>query len=382
MSATVLLCGNLFDGVSDITLADDPALVRALVRREHTYGSDWIKTTNTGGYFSSGDDPARVTWFDDEMEALTSTAHQLRMPVAVHTGAPEGCKQAIRCGARSLEDAYLVDSEGLAMAAQSGVFVVPTMQMTQEDLHQLQEGTLPCQAVWKFRRDNEKILAAQRLLAATDVKIAYGTVSRWVSMTGLSRLRCHRLTSPSLLALATFRPTMWRRRGWTEPTPPERGGARTSMQGRGISFSAHFVTESATNPFGGFRQTARYTPQIDFGVDLDLSRLAGDPGGNIQILLLDRRTQPFCRCDSKSVRGSGTLPRRPGFSACRVQLRAKRLSNKLSFHLGWAPAGNYFASLPVFCDFQNGFVCHQCARDSYHNQQRCSQLFMEYLETT
>jgi hypothetical protein len=24
--------------------------------------------------------------------------------------------------------------------------------------------------------------------------------------------------------------------------------------------------------------------------------------------------------------------------------------------LGWAPAGNYFASLPVFCDFQNGFI--------------------------
>ncbi len=149
------------------TIADDPASVRALVRREHTYGSDWIKTTNTGGYFSAGDDPARVTWFDDEMEALTSTAHQLGMPVAVHTGAPEGCKQAIRFGARSIEHAYLIDGEGLAMAAKSGVFVVPTMQMTQEDLHQLQEGTLPCQAVWKFRRDNEKILAAQRLLAET-----------------------------------------------------------------------------------------------------------------------------------------------------------------------------------------------------------------------
>lgn len=157
------------------TIADDPGSIRALVRREHTYGSDWIKTTNTGGYFSAGDDPARVTWFDDEMEALTSAAHQLGMPVAVHTGAAQGCKQAIHFGVRSIEHAYLIDSEGLAMAAQSGVYVVPTMQMTQEDLHQLQEGTLPCQAVWKFRRDNEKILASQRLLAASDVKVAYGT---------------------------------------------------------------------------------------------------------------------------------------------------------------------------------------------------------------
>lgn len=156
-------------------VADDAGSIKALVRREHTFGSDWIKTTNTGGYFSAGDDPARVTWFDDEMQVLTSTAHQLGMPVAVHTGAAEGCKQAIRCGARSLEHAYLIDSEAIQMAERAGSYIVPTMQMTQEDLQQLQAGTLPCQAVWKFRRDNERILAAQRLLATSQVKIAYGT---------------------------------------------------------------------------------------------------------------------------------------------------------------------------------------------------------------
>ncbi len=156
-------------------IADNSGSIKTLVRREHTFGSDWIKTTNTGGYFSAGDDPARVTWFDDEMEVLTSTARQLGMQVAVHTGAAEGCKQAIRFGARSLEHAYLIDSEGMEMAERAGSYIVPTMQMTQEDLHQLQAGTLPGQAVWKFRRDNEKILASQRLLAESQVKVAYGT---------------------------------------------------------------------------------------------------------------------------------------------------------------------------------------------------------------
>lgn len=156
-------------------IGDDAGTIKALVRREHTFGSDWIKTTNTGGYFSAGDDPARVTWFNDEIEVLTSTAHQLGMPVAVHTGAAEGCKQAIRFGARSLEHAYLIDSEGIQMAERAGSFIVPTMQMTQEDLHDLRAGTLPCQAVWKFRRDNEKILDSQKLIAGSQVKIAYGT---------------------------------------------------------------------------------------------------------------------------------------------------------------------------------------------------------------
>jgi imidazolonepropionase-like amidohydrolase len=156
-------------------MADSTADIRRLVRREHTYGSDWIKTANAGGYFSAGDDPARATWFDDEMETLASTARLLGMPVAVHTGAPEACKQAIRYGARSLEHAYLIDEEGIDMAVKGGAYIVPTMQMTQEDLGELQAGTLPCQAVWKFSRDNQQILDSQRLVTASDANIAYGT---------------------------------------------------------------------------------------------------------------------------------------------------------------------------------------------------------------
>ncbi|TAN07824.1 MAG: amidohydrolase family protein [Rhodanobacteraceae bacterium] len=156
-------------------VADDAASIKALVRREHTFGSDWIKTANTGGYFSPGDDPARVTWFDDEMNLLVATARQLGMPVAVHTGAAEGCKQAIRAGARSLEHAYLIDAEALAMAERSGTFLVPTMQMTREDTQALHAHTLPCQAVWKFSRDSGQIVESQRLIAHSGVKIAYGT---------------------------------------------------------------------------------------------------------------------------------------------------------------------------------------------------------------
>ncbi len=154
---------------------DDVGTIKALVRREHTLGSDWIKTTNTGGYFSPGDDPARVTWFDDEINILAATARQLGMPVAVHTGAAEGCKQAIHAGARSLEHAYLIDDDALTMAKEAGIYVVPTMQMTQEDMHALHANTLPCQAVWKFSRDNGQILASQRLISGSDVNIAYGT---------------------------------------------------------------------------------------------------------------------------------------------------------------------------------------------------------------
>ena len=135
------------------------------------------------------------------------------------------------------------------------------------------------------------------------------------------------------------------------------GGARTSMEGRGISFSGRFITESATNPVGGFPQTARSTQQIDFGVDLDLSRLAGDSGGKIQILLLDRAGRSLSadaignQFAVQELYGAGQ-----NFRLVELSYEQSVFADKLFFHLGWAPAGNYFASLPVFCDFQNGFI--------------------------
>ena len=155
--------------------ADGPDAIRRLVRQEHKYGSDWIKTTNTGGYFSPGDDPARLTWFDHEMQVLCDTAAQLGLPVAVHTGAAQGCKQAIACGARSLEHAYLIDDEAIAMAEDAGTFIVPTMQMTAEDLQSLNQGRLTSYTAAKIERDVEQIIQSQRRIAASRVKIAYGT---------------------------------------------------------------------------------------------------------------------------------------------------------------------------------------------------------------
>jgi hypothetical protein len=60
------------------------------------------------------------------------------------------------------EHAYLIDEEAIEMATRAGTYIVPTMQMTPEDLGERRAGTLPDQAVWKFRRDNRRILEAQR----------------------------------------------------------------------------------------------------------------------------------------------------------------------------------------------------------------------------
>ena len=91
---------------------------------------------------SAGDESAKVTWFEDEMQAIGQTAKQLGLLLAVHTRAAEGCKQALRAGARSLEHCYLIDDEGIGMAEKAGTFLMPTMQMTREDKALLRDNKL------------------------------------------------------------------------------------------------------------------------------------------------------------------------------------------------------------------------------------------------
>jgi imidazolonepropionase-like amidohydrolase len=170
--------GGMYPGRWDLhptEPADGVTQVRTRVRTEHKYGGDWIKAANAGSYFDRRDDPAEVTWSDEELSGLADTARGLSMPVAVHTGSPQACKQAIRAGARSLEHAYLIDDEALGMAEEAGVFVVPTMHMNQEDMRKLCDGELEGQPAAKLARDHEDLVAAQRAIAASGVRVAYGT---------------------------------------------------------------------------------------------------------------------------------------------------------------------------------------------------------------
>jgi imidazolonepropionase-like amidohydrolase len=59
------------------------------------------------------------------MEVLTATPAYSGSRVAVHIGAAEGYKQAIRFSARSIEHEYLIDAEGLPWVAKAGACIVP-----------------------------------------------------------------------------------------------------------------------------------------------------------------------------------------------------------------------------------------------------------------
>ncbi len=148
--------------------------------------------------------------------------------------------------------------------------------------------------------------------------------------------------------------------GWLDRTTltGNWGGTRTKLEDDGIHLRADFTTESAANPVGGERQSARYTQQVAFGADLDLSRLVGDPGATFEITFTDRAGRSLS-ADAignlfavQQLYGAGQ-----NFRLVELNYLQSLFANKLNIQLGWSPTGDEFASLPIFCDFQNGFIC-------------------------
>jgi len=141
------------------------------------------------------------------------------------------------------------------------------------------------------------------------------------------------------------------------------GGVRTTLENAGIRLNVGFTAEGAANPVGGQEQTARYTQEVDFGADLDLNRLGGDPGAKVQVLFTDRVRR------SLSADAIGTLfavqqlyGAGQNFRIVELNYQQSLFGDKLNVELGWSPAGDSFASLPVLCDFQSGLSADTLTR--------------------
>ncbi len=112
------------DGV--INSPDD---ARFAVRWNIKYGADVIKTCATGGVLSPTDDVDVPQLSQAELDALVSTAHELRRKTAAHAHGAEGAKRAIRAGIDSIEHGTFLDDEALQMMHERGTYLVPTLSV-------------------------------------------------------------------------------------------------------------------------------------------------------------------------------------------------------------------------------------------------------------
>jgi imidazolonepropionase-like amidohydrolase len=167
-------CRNL-----ELASADGRDEIRTRVRQQIRAGADWIKFAATGGFASPSDDPGHATYSQEEMDVLVATANDLDIPVTPHSYGDEGIRRAVRAGVRSIEHGNLASAETLTMMQDAGVFMVPTQYVI---VSKARHGdtdpnwaALPEHAQRKVRRYQGALLDAAENLAASDVRIAFGT---------------------------------------------------------------------------------------------------------------------------------------------------------------------------------------------------------------
>jgi tryptophan 2-monooxygenase len=163
----------------ELAAADGDDEIRTRVRQEIRAGANWIKFAATGGFASPSDDPGHSTYSQDEMDVLVATARDLEVPVTPHSYGDEGIRRAVRAGVRSIEHGNLASPETMRMMQDAAVFMVPTqytiLSGARRDEGDALWAALPEHSRRKMQKYRGALLDAAEHLAASDVRIAFGT---------------------------------------------------------------------------------------------------------------------------------------------------------------------------------------------------------------
>src|SRR4051812_44224128 len=135
------------------------------------------------------------------------------------------------------------------------------------------------------------------------------------------------------------------------------GGLRSRLRQAGLELSVEWTTETAYNARGGDRELVRYTDQWAFQAMLDLDRLAGLHGANVQVTFTDRNGQlldPDARLgtlqQTQEVYGRGQTWR-----LTQLWYDQTYLNGLLDWKVGRMTVGEDFATFD--CYFQNLTFC-------------------------
>jgi imidazolonepropionase-like amidohydrolase len=163
------------------SLADGVSELRSVVRDEISRGAKWIKFAGSGGFGSPSDDPNQVTYSQEEMNVIVSTAKDLGIPATLHVYGDEGIRRALKAGVTSIEHANLASKKTLDLISKNNVYVVPTQitvlkqaRMANNDKF-WEEAGRPDFVRKKYQKYSQQLLDSANNLANSDVKIVFGS---------------------------------------------------------------------------------------------------------------------------------------------------------------------------------------------------------------
>lgn len=157
-------------------IADGQDEVMKAVRYRFKNGADVIKIASTGGVLDLSKDGSGAQYSVAEIKTIVTTAADYGMKVACHAHGAEGIKRAIRGGVTSIEHGTFMDAEGMNMAKEKGVWLVPTLTAGQSVADSaLIPGFFPEVVAKKARNVGPQIQKTFARAYKAGVKIAFGT---------------------------------------------------------------------------------------------------------------------------------------------------------------------------------------------------------------
>jgi imidazolonepropionase-like amidohydrolase len=157
-------------------VVDGPENLRKLVRELVRAGADGIKVAASGGVLSHNTDPHLPQLAEDELRAIVDEAAVAGRWVMAHCHAAAGARNAVRAGVRSIDHGSYLDEEVVAMMAERGTWLVPTLLAAQGVIDSAAAGTqLPPGILEKAQEATDRAKESFRLAVDAGVPVAMGT---------------------------------------------------------------------------------------------------------------------------------------------------------------------------------------------------------------
>jgi imidazolonepropionase-like amidohydrolase len=158
--------GQIVDGADEI---------RKAVRTNVKYGADQIKIVATGGILSAGDAVSASQFSPEELRAAVDEATRLGRKVAAHAHGAAGIIAAVNAGVASIEHGSLIDDEGIRLMKEHGTYLVPTLIILEEIVHDGARKGVPAYSIEKGKAMEAERRFRLRKAFQSGVKFAFGT---------------------------------------------------------------------------------------------------------------------------------------------------------------------------------------------------------------
>lgn len=165
-------CGAYAGSLSMV--ADGADGVRRAAREELRQGAYQIKIMVSGGVVSPADPIWMNQFTDDEISAAVYEAATRRTYVMAHCHTDEAARRCVALGVRSIEHGSDIQPETAKLMVEKGVFVVPTLAVTNVLRTQGPQLGLPPMSLDKIGKLYDRILRAIETCTRAGVKIGLG----------------------------------------------------------------------------------------------------------------------------------------------------------------------------------------------------------------